>query len=138
MEKHLTVVAVLNFVYRGFGVILGLILFLLGAWFRPFMEGLIEYGAIHPHEIPPPVLTIVPAILVFIAVLILLGSVAGIVGAAAVLKRREWGRILLLVVSFFTLLDVPLGTLLGGYSIWVLMTDETIRMFKNGGEATTS
>jgi hypothetical protein len=38
-------------------------------------------------------------------------------------------RILVLVVSFFNLLHVPLGTLLGVYSLWVLLNDETIRQF---------
>jgi hypothetical protein len=35
----------------------------------------------------------------------------------------------MLVISFFNLLRVPLGTILGGYSIWVLLNDETIRLF---------
>jgi hypothetical protein len=56
-------------------------------------------------------------------------SVAGIVAAAGVLGRRRWGRVLMLVISFFNLLRVPLGTILGGYSIWVLLNDETIKLF---------
>jgi hypothetical protein len=35
----------------------------------------------------------------------------------------------MLVISFFNLLRIPVGTLLGGYSIWVLLNDETIRLF---------
>jgi hypothetical protein len=56
-------------------------------------------------------------------------SVAGIIGGVGVLHHREWGRILLLVVSFFNLLRIPLGTMLGVYTLWVLMNDETIALF---------
>ena len=73
---------------------------------------------------------LVPIVLVVIALFILVMSAAGIIGAIAVHRRKEWGRVLLLVVSFFTLISIPLGTLLGGYTIWVLFSDETIRLFK--------
>ena len=35
----------------------------------------------------------------------------------------------MLVMSFFNLIRIPLGTILGVYSIWVLLNDETIRLF---------
>jgi len=71
----------------------------------------------------------VPLILFVIAGVIILFSLLGIIGAIGVLKRKEWGRILLLVISFFHLIRVPLGTILGVYSIWVLLNKETIRLF---------
>jgi hypothetical protein len=45
------------------------------------------------------------------------------------MKKKEWGRITMLVISFFNLIHIPLGTVLGVYSIWVLLNDETIRLF---------
>jgi len=97
--------------------------------FDHLMELLKRYEHFPPHEIPTEILDLVPIVLLVIAAIVLLVSIAGIIGGAGVLKRREWGRILLLVVSFFNLARIPLGTVLGIYSIWVLLNDETIRLF---------
>ncbi len=59
-------------------------------------------------------------------------SVVAIIGAVGVMRKREWARVLLLVISFLGLVRVPLGTILGVYSIWVLLNDETIRLFNPG------
>ena len=56
-------------------------------------------------------------------------SMPGIVGGIGLLRRWSWARILVLVLSVFDLAGVPIGTLLGIYSIWVLMQDETAKMF---------
>jgi len=61
----------------------------------------------------------------FVAVVMGLLSVPSLVGGWGLLKRRPWARMLVLIVSFLDLLNFPIGTLLGGYSIWVLMNDES-------------
>ena len=130
MEKHLTLVSVLNIVYRFWTALCGILLMVLGAGFEEFMRFLGREFHVRLYEIPNIVFEIAPIILLATGGLILVLSAAGIAGAVGVLKRREWGRILLLVVSCFSLLRLPLGTLLGGYSIWVLMKDESIRLFR--------
>jgi len=129
MEKHLNVVAILNIVYRSLVIVWAFVLLALVAWFDDLIGELVQWGSINPNEVPMGVFDIVPLILVPIAGLMAIVSVAGILGAVGVLKKKEWGRILLLIVSFFNLLRIPLGTILGGYSIWVLLNDETIRIF---------
>jgi hypothetical protein len=129
MEKHITLVAVLNIVYRGLAILGAMILVVLALGFGGLIDFLIQTGSIRPHEIPIDVLSIVPLILLIVALIIVTISVIGIIGAVGVLKRKEWGRILLLVISFFSLARIPLGTILGIYSIWVLMNDETIKLF---------
>jgi len=57
-------------------------------------------------------------------------SLPQIVGGLGLMKKREWARILILIVSFFHLLSFPLGTALGVYSFVILLKDETIRLFK--------
>jgi heme/copper-type cytochrome/quinol oxidase subunit 3 len=129
MDRHLTVVAVLNIVYRSFVVLGAMILYVLAAFFGDLISMLIELEAIRPHEIPMQMLNFVPLMLVLIATLMLIVSAAGIIGAVGVLKRREWARIVLLAVSFLNLLRVPLGTILGIYTIYVLLNAETIKLF---------
>jgi hypothetical protein len=129
MEKHITLVGILNIVYRSLAIIGALILFALAFGFGYLMEFISHFDHNEMHEIPSEVLNIVPIILTFVGVLIMIFSIAGIIGAVGVLKKKEWGRITLLVLSFFSLLSIPLGTILGVYGIWVLLNDETIRLF---------
>ena len=129
MEKHVHLVGILNIVYRSIALLGGLFLFFLAAVFWQVFDYLVRIGAVAPHEIPMELLSLVPMVLCFVGFLVSLVSVLGIVAGAAVLKMKEWGRILLLVVSFFNLVRIPLGTVLGIYSVWVLLSSDTIRLF---------
>ena len=61
----------------------------------------------------------------FVTVLFALLSVPALVGGWGLLKRKPWGRMMVLIVSFLSLPGFPIGTLIGGYSIWVLLSDES-------------
>jgi len=56
-------------------------------------------------------------------------SIPGLVAGIWLLKRRPWARMLTLIVGAFDLIDIPFGTALGVYSFWVLLHDDTIRIF---------
>ncbi len=129
MEKHISLVGILNIVYASLALIGAFVLFTIAIGFRYFFELISRYSHNGMDEIPPEVMDIVPFILIVIGILILFFSIIGIIGAIGVMKKKEWGRIIMLVISFFNLIHIPLGTILGVYSIWVLLNDETIRMF---------
>jgi len=128
MEKHITLVGILNIVYESLALIGAFVLFTIAIGFRYFFELISRCGHNGMDEIPPEVMDIVPFILTAIGILIFVFSIIGIIGSIGVIKRKEWGRIILLVISFFNLIHIPLGTVLGVYSIWVLLNDETIRL----------
>ncbi len=138
MGKHIQMAGILNIVYRSITFLGGIFLLFLTAFFWRLFDYLVGTGEIRPDEVPMELVKLVPIVLTFVGIWVILVSIVGIVAAAAVLKRKVWGRILLLVISFFSLIRIPLGTALGVYSIWVLLKDETIRMFNPGvkGEAT--
>ncbi len=129
MDKHIQLVGILNIVYRSLTLLGGFLLLFLASEFWQIFGYLISIGAIGPHEIPMELIRIVPVILTFVGLLVVFVSVLVIVAGVVVLKRREWGRVLLLVLSFFSLVRIPLGTALGIYSIWVLLNSDTIRAF---------
>ena len=56
-------------------------------------------------------------------------SVPGIIGGVGLLKRRPWARILTIVLSVIHLINIPFGTLLGIYGLWVLISRNTTRLF---------
>lgn len=61
-----------------------------------------------------------------------------IIGGLGLLKYKEWARILMLVISFISLANVPLGTFLGAYSLVILFNPETVRLFQGGAAPTTA
>jgi hypothetical protein len=61
----------------------------------------------------------------FIGVIALIGLVGGI----GLLSYKQWGRIMTIIVSALGCF-IPIGTLIGVYSIWVLMQDETVKLFQ--------
>jgi hypothetical protein len=51
-------------------------------------------------------------------------SLAGIIAGWYLMQRRNWARIVVLVLAFPQLLNFPIGTAIGGYTIWALLIDE--------------
>jgi hypothetical protein len=116
MEKHITAVAVLHIGLSILGILLGAFVFLL----------LAGVGLVSENEEALPVLGIIgTAVGLFLFVL----SAPGLIGGIGLLKRKEWARILVLVVSGLELLNIPIGTAVGIYSIWALVQADTIKLF---------
>jgi len=65
-----------------------------------------------------------------LAVLLTALGIPGIVAGAGVLARRSWGRILAIVVAVLSLLNFPIGTIIGIYAIWVLLQESAAAYFK--------
>ena len=57
-------------------------------------------------------------------------GIPGIVAGAGVLARRSWGRVLAIVVAVLSLLNFPIGTIIGIYAIWVLLQEAATTYFK--------
>jgi hypothetical protein len=58
-------------------------------------------------------------------------SLPGIIGGIGLLKFQGWARILVLILSFLDLMNFPIGTATGIYSIWVLFDKRTEKLFAN-------
>ncbi len=117
MEKHVTIVGVLYIVFGALGLLIALVVFVV----------LAGSGIVSGDETAMAVTTGIGSI---IAMIIAFLAIPEIIGGVFLLKRKEWARIFVLILSFFNLLSIPFGTILGGYAIWVLMKDETIRLFQ--------
>jgi hypothetical protein len=64
-----------------------------------------------------------------VALFILVLSVPGIVGGIGLLKYKPWSRYLVMVLAALGLVNIPIGTIVGAYTIWVLVQDETAELF---------
>jgi hypothetical protein len=124
MEKHVTLVGALHIGYSALQLLGGLIalLFIIGG-------GLLG-GLISEEEI---VISIVFFIAGAIGTWMALVSLPGIIAGVGVLRHRPWGRYMVLVLAVIWLFNIPLGTAIGAYSLWVLIQDETAKLFASGG-----
>lgn len=51
----------------------------------------------------------------------IVGSAAGMAAGIGLLTRQSWARLLTIMLGFVSLIDMPLGTALGIYTLWVLL-----------------
>lgn len=66
------------------------------------------------------------------AVLALISLLSGITGLAAgvgLLQRQSWARTLAILLSIFSLIRWPIGTIIGVYGLWVLLSSEGAAQF---------
>ena len=70
---------------------------------------------------------------------VFLGAFAlpGLAAGYGLLKFKPWARIVGIVLSALKLINVPLGTILGAYGLWVLLSKDTERLF-DGAPVVTS
>ena len=112
-SKHLTILSILILTFDS-------LLFLVGIGFLigfSFIEELIN------NDTASMVLSYVGT---GVGTLLLVISIPGIIASLGLMYRKSWSRILGLIVCGIKLFNLPFGTALGIYGIWVLMQDESI------------
>ena len=113
MEKHVTVLGILYLVFSVLGLLLAVIIF----------AAIVGGGLISGDSQAMAITGIVGPIIALFFVLL---SAPGLIGGIYLLKHRPWARILVLILGFVNLIEIPIGTALGIYTIWVLFKNETI------------
>jgi hypothetical protein len=71
------------------------------------------------------------AIVIFSILAVL--ALPSFIGGFGLLKRKPWSRILVIILSALHLLSFPFGTLVGGYSLYILMQDNVREELEGGG-----
>ena len=111
--------SILWFAYGGLSLALGIAgmafanAFLSGH-FGPWMNGPWAHGSLPPEWLGP-------ALMRFAWMVVVVRSGLALVAGWGLLERAEWGRILAIVVAFLSLLKFPFGTVLGIWTLVVLM-----------------
>ena len=124
MELHVKVLAAFHLVFGVLGLMGSLVVALLFGG----VAGIINMATIDDPNafLAVPVVGLVGGILV---VLIFTLSIPGIIAGIGLLRHRPWARILAIVLSVLNLIVVPIGTLLGMYGLWVLLSRNTAPLF---------
>lgn len=118
MKDHIKVIGILWVIFGAF--CLGLAVLALLVFFGVAQIPNVE-------EISPGILRVIGIIVSSFLGLI---SLPQIIGGLGLLQHKEWARILILVLSFLSLIHVPFGTALGIYTMIILFNPETVRLFQ--------
>ncbi len=129
MLTHVKVLAVLYIVLSSIGLLVALLMF-----FAAGTAASIVGMSASPEDavIAVPILGIAGTAL---GAVLLLFSLPGLVTGWGLLKLRPWARILGIVLAVICLINFPIGTAVGIYGLWVLLTKETERLFNGSTQA---
>jgi hypothetical protein len=111
MNKHTQIVAALHIALGAVSLLGAIVVFVV---FGIAGSIVVSQGE---HQVAGILGIIAVALGSFLAVL----ALPGIIGGWALFTGRSWGRPLVLVLGALHLINIPLGTALGIYTIWALL-----------------
>ncbi|MFW5775494.1 MAG: hypothetical protein ACOCW2_04315 [Chitinivibrionales bacterium] len=108
MEKHMDILGWLYIVINVLFIILAAVLFFSIRWLGQAAE-------------EEAVFFLSRAAATAVAVFFSLVSIPGILVGVGLLKRRGWAKVVALVLGIINIFNVPVGTILGVYTLWVVL-----------------
>ena len=126
MQTHVKVVGVAFIVFGALGILAAMAIMLVfgGA------AGIV--GASADPEEAAFALPIIGLTGTLLSMFLFALSVPGLITGFGLLSLKPWARILGIVLCAIQLINIPLGTLLGIYGLWVLLNSDTERLFSAG------
>lgn len=125
LDLHVTILGWFHIIGHAIFLVIGLFVFML----------LTGIGAASGEVEAVAVLGVVGS-----SVGLLLSALAlpGLLSGYGLLTRKPWGRVLGMVVGLLNLINFPLGTVVGLYTLWVLLQETATAYFKVNGETMSS
>jgi hypothetical protein len=112
VQGHVQVLGILWLALSALNTVGGLILFVLA---NTLFAHLHEFGAPQaPTAFLRPLLSV-------IGVFVLVKALCGFLAGWGLMQREAWARVLALVLGFIALFNIPFGTAIGVYTLWVLL-----------------
>lgn len=130
MDGHVKILAWLNIAFGGLGVATGFLILAGGAVLAEIVESV-------AYESGIPVIAIHVIAIIIVSVLVVLSLPCLILGYG-LLNLRPWSRILGIVLAALNLLNMPIGTIVSLYALWVLLKPETEALFREQTAITTT
>ena len=127
VQQHVRLLAFFWIAYSALNVIGGVVTIVLAGT----MFG--HLGQI--AEIPSQVLIWLRPLMISFGAITLVKAAAGFFAGWGLLRRESWARILALIIAFLTLLNIPVGTALSIYTLWVLLPEQSDRDYRLLGQS---
>jgi hypothetical protein len=112
------VLSIFWFIYAGFSLLAGIAAL---AFAKAFLSGFLApwiHGQDTGAQMP---MWLLPAIIHFALIALIIRSGLALLAGFGLWQRTEWGRIVAIVASVFSLLRFPLGTALGVWTMVMLL-----------------
>ena len=122
MESHVKAVGIIHIAFSALGIILALVIF-----------SVLNIVAKIP-DVDEEAIRVLQILGVVLPWFFIVFSLPGIIGGIGLLKLQGWAKIIILIISFLGLLNFPIGTAIGIYSIWVLFDKRTEKIFAKSGK----
>jgi hypothetical protein len=116
LQQHITILGWLYLVGYAFFLLIGAFVFTL----------LTSIGAVSGDEQAMMILSLVGT---SVGALLVALAIPGMAAGFGLLAHKTWGRYLAIVVAILGLINFPIGTLVGVYTLWVLMQEDTTAYF---------
>jgi hypothetical protein len=113
VQEHVHLLGILWLAISAFNTVGAVVVFIVA---NTLFSHLHEWGA--PPQVPTNFLHV---LLSAIAIFILAKAAFGFIAGWGLLQREPWARLLALVVGFLSLFNIPFGTAVGVYTMWVLL-----------------
>lgn len=116
MSTHIKILGWLHIIFGAFGLLGALGIFassLLGGLFSGSLMGM--FGSLLGGTL--------------VALLAFLSGITGLAAGWGLLQRRSWARTLTIILSIFSLFRPWMGTIIGIYGLWVLLSSEGAAQF---------
>ena len=111
LAGHIRLLGILWLAVSAFRLIPGLLFLLASPFWMQF--------------VPPEVRHMVFGFVGLFGTLFLIGAIIGFAAGWGLLERKPWARMVTLILGLVSLFDVPVGTTLGIYTLWVLLPART-------------
>jgi hypothetical protein len=121
VQGHVRLVALFWLAFSAFNTIGGLVLYVLA---NTLFVHLAEANPENSIGFLRPLLSVV-------AILLLAKAAIGFIAGWGLLQHESWARVLVLVLAFISLFtNIPFGTALGVYTLWVLLSSDSEREYE--------
>ena len=126
MDRHVNTLGILYVVFGALGLFGAFAILIAFRMTGVFLDvGSVSHWGSHAYG---DVDQVVRVLGLLIATAIGITSIPGIIAGIGLINRTEWGRIFALILGAINLINIPFGTALGIYAIWVTTQKDTIRI----------
>jgi len=118
VQEHVHLLGILWLAMSAFNAVGGLILLILGNTLFPHLREMKDV----PPDVPVGFLT---ALFSTLGIIVLAKAACGFIAGWGLMQRETWARVVALVLSFISLFNIPFGTAIGVYTMWVLLPGQS-------------
>jgi len=123
MAQHVKILGILHIVFSSLCILAGIIVLIVMGGIAGFV------GASDQSSDAAQAVPILGGIGGLVFVICLIIGLPGLVGGIGLIQFKPWARIVIIVLSALDLINIPIGTALGIYGFWVLLSKDTEQLF---------